>query len=149
MTVTVRNQVIVRLISLLTQSIKRIWTSPNTILGLFLGLLGLLTGGRVQLHRNCLEFHGGIVKWLLHRMPVNPIALTLGHTILGLDENSLAVARDHEHVHVRQYERWGPFFLPAYFGFSIAAWCSGGDAYRDNAFESEAYAADKLRRTQN
>ena len=134
---------------MLTQSIKLIWASPNTVLGLFLGMFGLLTGGRVQLRRNCLEFHGGIVKWLLHKMPVNPIALTLGHTILGLDENSLAVARDHEHVHVRQYEHWGPFFLPAYFGFSFVAWCRGGDAYRDNPFESEAYAADKLRRTQN
>jgi hypothetical protein len=149
MTISAILQSIVWLTKRLKQGIKLVWASPNTLLGTSIGLLGLLTGGQVQLTRNCLEFHGGFVKWLLHRLPVNPIALTLGHTILGLDANSLAVARDHEHIHVRQYERWGPFFLPTYFGFSLVAWFRGGDAYRDNPFECEAFAADKRRRTQN
>ena len=48
-------------------------------------------------------------------------------------------ARDHEHVHVRQYERWGPFMLPAYFLSSFLAWRRGGDYYLDNRFEREAY----------
>jgi hypothetical protein len=29
--------------------------------------------------------------------------------------------RQHEHIHVRQCERWGPFFLPAYGVASVLA----------------------------
>ncbi|MDO8964417.1 MAG: hypothetical protein Q7W30_08015 [Coriobacteriia bacterium] len=46
----------------------------------------------------------------------------------------------HEHVHVRQYERWGPFFLPAYAISSLVQLARGGDPYRDNRFERQAYA---------
>ena len=46
---------------------------------------------------------------------------------------------DDERVHVRQYERWGPFFLPAYFACSLAALARGRDAYRANPFEKEAF----------
>ena len=67
------------------------------------------------------------------------MAMTLGHTILGQTEAALDITRDHEHVHVRQYERWGPFFIPAYFAASFYAWFNGGDMYRDNAFEKQAY----------
>jgi hypothetical protein len=42
-------------------------------------------------------------------------------------------------VHVRQYERWGPLFVPAYVLCSAVIWSRGGDAYRDNPFEREAY----------
>jgi hypothetical protein len=42
-------------------------------------------------------------------------------------------------VHVRQYERWGPLFIPAYFAASGWAWWKGGHAYLDNPFEVEAY----------
>ena len=45
----------------------------------------------------------------------------------------------HEMVHVRQYERWGPFFIPAYLACSLGLWLAGKDAYRDNPFEREAY----------
>jgi hypothetical protein len=43
-------------------------------------------------------------------------------------------------VHVCQCERWGPFFLPAYFLSSAVVWARNGDVYRDNRFEKEAYA---------
>jgi len=65
--------------------------------------------------------------------------MTLGHTILGQTKDALHITRDHEHVHVRQYERWGPFFIPAYFFASGLAWMRGGNSYRDNVFEIEAY----------
>jgi len=42
-------------------------------------------------------------------------------------------------VHVRQYERWGPLFGPAYLGCSLVLWLMGKRAYRDNPFEVEAY----------
>jgi drug/metabolite transporter (DMT)-like permease len=65
--------------------------------------------------------------------------MTLGHVVLGRDENCLEDCGDHERVHVRQYESWGPLFLPAYFGSSIAALLRGDDPYLGNRFEREAY----------
>jgi hypothetical protein len=65
--------------------------------------------------------------------------MTLGHSILGQSAAALDIARDHEHVHVRQCERWGPLFPFAYLGISLWLWLIGRDAYRDNPFEVEAY----------
>ncbi len=65
--------------------------------------------------------------------------MTLGHVVLGLNPSTLEATRAHERVHVRQCERWGPFFLPAYGLASLLAAVRGGDAYRDNRFEREAY----------
>ncbi len=117
------------------------WTSPNSVIGLAFGVLALLTGGRAQIRRGCIEFHGGFVKWLLSRLlnGQGAAAMTLGHTILGQTPAMLHRARDHEHVHVRQYERWGPFFLPAYIGSSLVLWIRGCDSYLENPFEIEAY----------
>lgn len=115
-----------------------IWTLPNTLIGLVVGVIGLLTGGRVRWANGCLEFYGGVVeKWLIG---LNVAGMTLGHAILGQTSDGLHVVRDHEHVHVRQYERWGPLFLPAYLICSAWLWCTGKDCYRLNPFEVEAYA---------
>ena len=70
------------------------------------------------------------------------LAMTLGHTILGQTAAALDISRSHEAIHVAQYERWGPFLLPVYCVGSIYAWLRGGDAYRDNPFEREAYDKD-------
>lgn len=125
----------------LVKTLRMVWASPNSLIGLVVGGTGLLFGGRVQVRRGCLEFYGGLVGWLLRRTPLGPgvAAMTLGHTILGQTPHGLEVARDHEHVHVRQYERWGPLFLPAYLGCSLWLWSRGSDPYRDNPFEKEAY----------
>jgi hypothetical protein len=119
----------------------RVWAFPNTLLGLIVGYLGVLLGGRLQRVNGCIEFHGKIVSWLLTRMlpGCGAAAMTLGHTILGQSPEALEITREHEHIHVRQYERWGPFFIPAYFLASLIAWIKGGDPYRDNVFEVEAY----------
>jgi hypothetical protein len=111
------------------------------VIGLTLGVLALLSGGGIQVRRGCIEFYGGLVKWMLGRMfgGDGVSAMTLGHTILGQTTTMLQNSRDHEHVHVRQYEHWGPFFLPAYFGSSLILWARGGDCYLDNPFEVEAY----------
>lgn len=45
---------------------------------------------------------------------------------------------DHELVHVDQYGRWGPFFIPAYLVASLWARLKGHEAYRDNPFELAA-----------
>jgi hypothetical protein len=66
-------------------------------------------------------------------------AITLGHVVLGRDERALAQTRAHERIHVRQYERWGAAFLPAYGAASLWAILSGGHYYFDNSFEREAF----------
>jgi hypothetical protein len=118
-----------------------IWAAPTTMIGLLAGGLGLMTGGRAQVRRGCIEFHGGAVRWLLRHATfrLDPLAMTLGHSILGQSAAALDIARDHEHVHVRQCERWGLLFPFAYLGISLWLWLIGRDAYRDNPFEVEAY----------
>jgi hypothetical protein len=68
--------------------------------------------------------------------------MTLGHVIIGQDQYCLDSSRSHEHVHVRQYERWGPFMIPAYLAASLWLYWRGYDAYLDNPFEREAFGAD-------
>ncbi|MEM7456257.1 MAG: hypothetical protein AAF456_18060 [Planctomycetota bacterium] len=126
---------------MLIRALKIIWVSPNTLIGLLVGVTGLAFGGRCQVRRGCIEFYGGLVKMLL-RMSftgAGTMAMTLGHTIIGQTDASLDIARNHEHVHVRQYETWGPLFIPAYLFMSLWMWLKGKDPYRDNPFEVEAY----------
>jgi hypothetical protein len=125
----------------LFQLLKMVWALPNSIIGLVIGLLNMAVGGRVQVRRGCLEFFSGVLPWSFEQLPNGPIAaMTLGHVILGNDQRTLHKVRDHEHVHVRQYERWGPLFLPAYFVCCILVYFRGGDPYRDNPFEKEAFS---------
>ena len=118
-----------------------IWTSPNTLLGLAFGIVSLCFGTKAQRRAGCIEFFGGPVSWFLNHVPPggSSSAMTLGHVILGLNPKVLEVVRKHEQVHVRQYERWGPFFLPAYLGCSAWLWVQKRDPYLENPFEVEAY----------
>ena len=116
-----------------------LWVSPWTALGIAAGLLGLATGGRARRVGRVLEFYGGAVDWLLRHFPNEPIALTLGHAVLGRTDAALDVSRSHELVHVRQYERWGPLFVSAYLACSAWLWLCGRDPYRENPFEREAF----------
>ncbi|MCC9654486.1 hypothetical protein [Rhodopirellula halodulae] len=115
------------------------WTAPNTLIGL---TIGLLLGGRIQWVSGVAEIHGRWIARALRSMPVPAAAMTLGHVVLGCSLSDLDRTRRHERVHVRQYERWGPFFLPAYLLASLFLKFSGRDAYRGNPFEVEAYAID-------
>ncbi len=120
-----------------------LWASPNTLLGLLVVLLSCLTGGSAALVRGVVEVHGGFATAFLRRgLPLigSGAAMTLGHVVLGQNADYLESTRDHERVHVDQYERWGPFFLPAYGSASLYLWLSGRDPYRENPFEKEAYA---------
>lgn len=118
-----------------------IWASPCTLVGLMAGGIGLISGGHVQRVGHTLEFWGGWITWQLNRIPVigSAAAMTIGHVILGQDQTCLKECRAHEHVHVRQYERWGIFFFPAYLGSSLWLAAKGRDPYFDNPFEVEAY----------
>jgi len=120
------------------------WASPYTVLGLLIGGIGLCSGGKVQRHGGALEFYDGGVRWLVRHSPLGEftLAITFGHTILGQTSSALDISRNHEWVHVRQYERWGPFFGPAYLLASLYMWIRGAHPYRDNPFEKAAYACD-------
>ena len=67
--------------------------------------------------------------------------MTLGHVVIGRNACVLELTRAHERVHVRQYECWGPFFLPAYFLASVYAVARHRHPYFDNRFELEARLA--------
>lgn len=122
--------------------VRYLWAGPNTLLGLMLVSGTLLTRGKASHHTGVIEAHGGLATLLLRRfvpLPGGAAAMTIGHVVIGRDALALDATRDHERVHVRQYERWGPLFLPAYFIGSLVAWWQGGDPYRDNFLEREAF----------
>ena len=126
------------------------WAAPDTLLGILLGLIMIVFGGRVHFIDGVAEFHGG---WLGNFFASRPPplcfgAITVGHVILGTCHNELSVLRAHEHVHVRQYERWGVFFLPAYALSSLWEVCHGRNGYRNNIFERQAYAEDAKQKLQ-
>ena len=122
------------------------WASPYSVLGLLIGCLGVVTGGGMRRHGPVLEFHGGFVRWFVTHLPTGEftLAMTLGHVVLGQSVAALDVSHQHELVHVRQFERWGPFMGFAYLGASAILWIAGRDPYRDNPFEREAYGVEDL-----
>ncbi len=64
-------------------------------------------------------------------------AQTVGHYVFSrepLDEKTLA----HEAEHIRQWRRYGPFYLPLYFGSSGLAFARRRRPYWDNRFEVAA-----------
>ena len=125
----------------LLRPVAYLWAAPNTALGLLFLLPTLLSGGWVRAERGAVEVYGGFARFFLrHCLFVKASALCLGHVIVGQDRACLDHSRDHEHVHVRQFERWGPFMLPAYFLSSYLAWRRGDHFYFDNRFEREAYS---------
>ncbi len=108
-----------------------VWTLPNTVIGLVLGLLTLqaprLAGGAIVFDRGPRG-----VTWLLQRM--NRTAMTVGFVILGAVpvQGTLLV---HERHHISQYMWWGPLFIPAYFLLAIPY------GYRRHPFERAARQA--------
>jgi hypothetical protein len=124
---------------LLLRLILYTWASPTTLVGLIAGALTLCSGGWVQRRRGALEFHGGFSRWFADKYGFS--AMTLGHVIIGRDPWCLAICRDHEHAHVRQVEKWGVAFIPAYLLASLLAWWQGGHYYLDNWFERDARRA--------
>ena len=89
-----------------------------------------------------LELHGRFVRLFLTHCTLlkgGASAMTLGHVVLGRDPELLDLTRSHERVHVRQYERWGPLFIPAYLGVMLILMARGRRPYEDNPFEREAF----------
>ena len=120
-----------------------LWALPNSLLGLVLFIVLAPFGARASWIHGALEVSGRPIELALrYGTPRGmALALTLGHVILAPAAHAHAMTRSHERVHVAQYERWGPFFLPAYALSSLWHYLRGGDPYRDNCFEREAYQA--------
>jgi hypothetical protein len=117
--------------------LKHLWPSPLSLLGITVAAIC-----RAPLIRrdHTLEACGGLLPRLLPHigLGMRPVAITLGHVILAVDQATLDQWRSHERVHVAQAERWGPLFPVAYAMASAIARSNGGDPYRDNVFEREA-----------
>ena len=127
--------------------VRYVWAGPNTVLGC-LGALLALYRGRVVIVNGVIEAHGPLLQGALRYLvpiPGGAAAITLGHVVLGVDEEVLERSRPHERLHVAQYERWGPFFVPAYLLASLWMLAMGRDAYFDNYFEREAYGYQPVR----
>jgi hypothetical protein len=77
-----------------------------------------------------------IERWFrAHLIPVQ--AQTLGHFVFARGPVPPEIMA-HECEHIRQWSRFGPFYLPLYFGSSAVASLRGRRPYWDNAFESAA-----------
>lgn len=83
---------------------------------------------------------------LRHIVPLGDrtLALTLGHVVIGADQSTLIRSRAHERIHVKQYELFGPLFVPLYFLATVIAWGRGKRPYRDNWFEIDAYSKSDI-----
>jgi hypothetical protein len=114
-----------------------VWAFPVTLVGLSLALLVTLSGGTVRLRGGVVEACGGWGRWLLRggRFRHGGAAMTLGHVILARDAACLSRSRSHELAHVRQFGRWGPLLLPAYW--LVGAWLRwrGYHPYLDHPLE--------------
>lgn len=123
-----------------------LWTLPTTCVGLLFAPLALLSSGKIAIVDGVIEIHGPWIAWFLRKLvplPGGASAMTLGHVVIARDQQCLDRTRSHERIHVHQCERWGPLFIPAYLIASLLVQWRGGDAYRDNPFEREAFEKEK------
>jgi hypothetical protein len=122
---------------LLHKSWRYLWPAPVSAAGLVLSAIALCAGARARRVHGVLEVGGGAAgRWVGRHSHVQ--AITLGHVVLGVDAQALALWRTHEHAHVAQYERWGAWMLVRYAVTSWQARRQGWDAYVHNALEREA-----------
>jgi hypothetical protein len=105
------------------------------------GIMRVCGGGHVRRHGRVFEIFGRGPAWFLRFFPfvAGASAVTFGHVVLARSSEDMDACREHELVHVRQYERWGPFFVPAYLLCWLILVLRGRSGYWDNPFEREAY----------
>ena len=117
-----------------------LWALPTTLVGVIAAILWVSLGAKLRIAHGVLEVHGGrLASWFMRR---GFAAIALGHVILGFSASRLEQLRPHEHVHVRQAERWGILFIPAYLLAGLWQKLKGRHMYYDNPFELEAFAMD-------
>ncbi len=110
------------------------WASPNTLLGLAAAIASFsLPRAEGSIGICCSD--RGFARWFLSRRGY--CAATFGHLVLMTGQPSLETLT-HEMVHVRQAERWGPLFIPAYLAVMLALRLRSRHPYWDHPFEVEA-----------
>jgi hypothetical protein len=121
---------------------RYLWAGPTTVVGLVVAV-ALLRRGRAAVVDGVIEAHSPLLgRALASFTPLagGAAAITLGHVVIGRDAHALEMTRAHERVHVRQYELWGPLFVPAYLLAGLYELLRGRDPYLDNVFERAARA---------
>lgn len=109
-----------------------VWASPNTLLGL---LLGLLSFQRPRRGHGILVYDArprGFI-WVLSKL--KRAAITFGHVVLSNPRLEGGLLK-HELHHVWQYERLGPLYIPIY----VLVWVFTG--YKRHPFEMAARLAE-------
>jgi hypothetical protein len=124
----------------LAQMARIAWAAPCSAVGLAFGALIVLFGGRLRRSSGIVE-----VTWRDNRESCGRLAnslrfraITFGHVVVAVTARELRNMREHELVHVRQYEHWGLAFLVAYPVSGVWQLFRGRGAYRDNFFEVQA-----------
>jgi uncharacterized protein (DUF2062 family) len=131
--------------------IRYFWAAPNTVIGLLFVPIVVLTKGGLQIVDGVMELHCSLIAVMLTYcvpLPGGACAITFGHVVLGRDEQSLAQTRQHERVHVRQYELWGPAFIPAYVLAALWGLITRSGIYHGNFFERQAMQRESQGNTQ-
>lgn len=108
----------------------RLWTLPNTLLGL---ALAKLTGCQDR----GVYWRATSTPWLRWHARTGFVALTLGTVIISVASPSYETLL-HERRHVQQYLRYGPFFLPIYGALCLLGLLPGRHWYWDHPFEVRA-----------
>jgi hypothetical protein len=125
--VPMRFRAVWRLEATLLRLARNVWAFPATLLGLGFVPLAWLSGGIVRTVLVVLEIHGGWPVGLLRKSLPHvggAAAMTPWQVIVARDQRFPDRGRQHKHVHVRQYERWGSLLLP--YTWRPAACCIFG-----------------------
>lgn len=127
----------------LARAVGKVWTLPNTIIGLAYGgtghILGLLTGTNPRIVPG-----NGAIQFVNNRLMGS--AMAIGNTVIyGTDPRNQPDSRgpegirpqtlaEEEYQHVRQSYVLGPLYLPLHALFGSAAWLRTG-SWHDSILE--------------
>lgn len=135
----------------IAKALRVVWVAPVSVFALPLLPLALWRA-QWRVNNGVLEIVSPALSWFLRGPWFRAMsggegfaAATIGHVIISRDSGCMNRCRMHEHVHVRQSERWGALFPLAYVGAGLyAAWRTRrwSAYYWDNRFEREARAAE-------
>ncbi len=124
------------------RAIGWIWAIPTTLLGLLLAIIGhtvfykMRPGGVFQF-----VAIDGPWMWFFRRFGM--AAITIGAcTIFTAANRDDPVMIRHERQHTYQAGWLGPLFVPAYYLLCLWALLRGGNPYRDNPLEVQAYRVE-------
>ncbi len=135
----------------IVKALKVLWVVPVSVFALPLLPLAVWRG-RWHIVDGVLEISSPALSWFLSGPWFRLLsggsgfaAATIGHVIVARDNVCMDRCRVHEHVHVRQCERWGVLFPLAYVMAGLyAVWRTKrwSAYYWDNRFEREARAGE-------